>query len=258
MEDVPHVVIITHKPGQDPGAAPELLQLAGCDVSVWCIPERPVPPAPDQYDGVVVLGGSMRLRDSDEYPWLHAEAAYLERVLADGVPALGICLGGQIFCQLAGGAVALADGPEREWIRVQPATSDDPLTHGLPPHFPGYTMHEDTTLPPPGSVEVFRGGHCPQGTRFPGTRAWALAFHPDVSIPLAWEWHTRLGEELSRVGRTPVQQHAHFLASYAASRPYSTRIFANFAAVCGAAVPEVDGEGGVGERLAVIRPGGEA
>ena len=55
--------------------------------------------------GVVVLGSEQTAFD-DAVPWLHGELSLVRQALADGVPLLGICFGGQVLARALGAGLA--------------------------------------------------------------------------------------------------------------------------------------------------------
>ena len=50
----------------------------------------------DDFAGIVPLGGSMQSWDEERLPFLGRERELLREAVDEGVPVLGICLGGQI------------------------------------------------------------------------------------------------------------------------------------------------------------------
>jgi len=72
--------------------------------------------------GLVVLGSEQTAFD-DGVPWLAAELDLVCQALADGIPVLGICFGGQMLAAVLGGDVERAPEPELGWYTV---TSSEP------------------------------------------------------------------------------------------------------------------------------------
>ena len=56
----------------------------------------------------------MGVYDEAEYPFLRDEHRFLTRVLAQGVPLLGICLGSQLLAKALGTGVS--QSPEGNWL----------------------------------------------------------------------------------------------------------------------------------------------
>ncbi len=54
-------------------------------------------PDPTRYNAIIVLGGSAHVYDKHRYPYTVREEAYLHQAIKQGIPYLGICLGGQLL-----------------------------------------------------------------------------------------------------------------------------------------------------------------
>jgi GMP synthase (glutamine-hydrolysing) len=133
----PLMLVVEHERAVPVGLLGERLAAAGCRVeTVGPDTGRPIPLAPDGYDGVVVLGGSMGPTDDDVAPWLPDVRELIAACLAAGTPLLAICLGAELLAHVAGGRVGpIAAGAEIGLtpIRLLPAASADPLLAGVPP-----------------------------------------------------------------------------------------------------------------------------
>jgi len=91
----------------------DLLGERGHDVRYLDAGVRPlhdVDPMADQL--VVVLGGPVGVYETEAYPFLKEEIAFVRRRLAARKPTLGICLGAQIMAAALGARVY--PGPEKE------------------------------------------------------------------------------------------------------------------------------------------------
>ena len=69
--------------------------------------------------GLIVLGGPMGVYESDTHPFLQAETALIEKMIAAGRPALGICLGAQLIAQVLGARVFPGEQREVGWAPVE-------------------------------------------------------------------------------------------------------------------------------------------
>lgn len=185
----------------------EAIAEAGGQLDLWVPAERSEPAAdPLGYDAVFVLGGSMNVDEGDRHRWLATEEAMLRELLANEIPLLGLCLGGQMLAAAAGGEPRRAPRPEIGWHRVEvtPEGADDPLLGPLAPAFEAYMWHSFEFPLPPGAVPLARSEFCLQACRI-GERAWALQFHPELSAADARHWISglRADSDAVRAGIDP-------------------------------------------------------
>src|SRR6266568_4437928 len=91
---------------------------AGVDLEVIATDrDQQVPGDLDDAAGLVLLGGSMDVSDAPDHPALGAAMALIRLAAAQDIPALGICLGGQLAAHALGGrAYRSSRGPEYGWI----------------------------------------------------------------------------------------------------------------------------------------------
>ncbi|HWN72847.1 MAG TPA: type 1 glutamine amidotransferase [Solirubrobacterales bacterium] len=184
------VLAIVHQRDAGPGVFAEAIADAGGQLDEWTLAERPQPPAdPLSYDAVLVLGGAMNVDEGDRHGWIAEEEALLRELLAQKVPLLGLCLGGQLLAAAAGTPPRRASRPEIGWHRVEvtPEGKDDPLLGPLAPDFEAFQWHSYEFPLPPDAVPLARSKVCLQACRL-GKRAWAIQFHPEVSRADALHW----------------------------------------------------------------------
>jgi GMP synthase-like glutamine amidotransferase len=86
-----------------------------------------VPPSVSTYSGLVFMGGPMSV--NDDLPWIAGELDLIRDAVAQGVPVLGHCLGGQLISKALGGVVSKNPVKEIGWGRVPAKTM--PRTTGL-------------------------------------------------------------------------------------------------------------------------------
>ena len=79
-----------------------------------------LPPSPaDAYDAVMIFGGTDNLDERGAKPWMDRELEVLDRLIAGGTPVLGICLGGQLIAEVAGGSVFQMGHESVGWQEVE-------------------------------------------------------------------------------------------------------------------------------------------
>ena len=128
--------------------------------------------------GVVVLGSEQTAFD-DAVPWLHGELSLVRQALADGVPLLGICFGGQVLARALGARVYRLPEPEIGWVRL--ASPHPGLACG-----PWLEWHRDGFELPQGARELATGGASVQAYAI-GPHL-GLQFHPEATEPITQAW----------------------------------------------------------------------
>jgi GMP synthase (glutamine-hydrolysing) len=154
---------------------------------------------PSGYDAVLVFGGAVHPDRDDQHPWLKEQLPWLEGLIADGVPTLGICLGSQLLARAAGASVGPLTEPEIGWYEVEltDAGRDDPVLSALPPRFTALESHYYAHGLPNGAVELARNTACLQGFRL-GDVCWGVQFHPEVTEPQLGRWATEKDVDAER------------------------------------------------------------
>ncbi len=157
---------------------------------------------PDDWSGLVVLGGPMNVDQIDEHPFLADEVRWIRQALDARLPMLGICLGAQLLAKTAGAKVYPNHTKEIGWYDLQllPAATDDPLFSGLATEQTVFQWHGDTFDLPAGAVHLARGPLCEhQAFRF-GPAAWGLQFHLEITAEAVDDWTSNPGN-CCEVGR---------------------------------------------------------
>jgi GMP synthase-like glutamine amidotransferase len=153
------------------------------------------------FDGVLVLGGSLSADDAR----LAAACESLREAVLDGVPYLGVCLGGQLLARVLGAPVKRA-GAEAgiHDVFLTDAARSDPVFAGLPGKIEVFGWHTDSFDLPRGAVPLAGSLACAfQAFRY-GRTAYGVQFHPEVRVDdvLAWQNVNGYRSLLEQSGRT--------------------------------------------------------
>jgi len=186
----PRVLAIRPDPDDPLGPVAEWLRGAGVE---------PVEVAGDEvpgnlagYAGLIVLGGYMGANDDAAHPWLARVKALLREAVADELPTLGICLGGQLLAVANGGRVERSpDGPEygAQLVAKRSVAAQDPLFRPLPIATDVIQWHVDAiTRLPPGAIELASSPVCANQAFRLGRLAWGLQFHIETTPDLVRQW----------------------------------------------------------------------
>lgn len=130
------------------------------------------------YRAAVSLG-SARAAYDDTVPWLAAELAFTERLLAAEVPVLGICFGAQVLARVLGARLYRLSAPEIGWVRTPGGCSAMPEGPWLSWHYDGFDL-------PPGAAELAANEVSVQA--FSAGPHTGVQFHPEATQPIARSW----------------------------------------------------------------------
>jgi GMP synthase (glutamine-hydrolysing) len=172
--------------------------------------------------GVIIFGGPGSANDGDEC--MRAEVDWIETVLSERKPFLGICLGAQILAKHLGAKVA----PHPEGVaeigyhRIRPAMGNT-LGEGAPGQV--YQWHrEGFGLPHGASLLASADGPFPVQA-FGYASAVGVQFHPEITYAMVSRWTVRSAHRLSLPG---AQARAQQLESHIAHAPVVQRWLAAF------------------------------
>ena len=190
------VLSVTHGPTVQGGVFDEEAEKAGHRLDRWSVPLGSAPHEPGTYDAVMVFGGSMHPDQDEHFPWLEREAEFLSGVLAEDVPAIGVCLGAQLLARAAGAWVGPARTPEIGWhaFDLTPDGHIDPVLGTLPARVEAFQWHHYTFHVPDGGTELAANDLCTQAFRV--GNAWGIQFHAEVTEAMVEGWIAEDGDEL--------------------------------------------------------------
>jgi GMP synthase-like glutamine amidotransferase len=184
------VLSIVHQADAAAGVFADEVVARGHALDDWLIAEEPEPPAPlEAYDAVLVFGGAMHVDQEDRHGWLRDERLLLQRLVAEEVPLMGVCLGGQLVAKALHAHVRRLPSPEIGWpvVELTGEAESDPVFAGLPGRFPSFQWHLYHFELPAGAVPLARNERCLQAFRA-GPATWAIQFHAEITGEDAVDW----------------------------------------------------------------------
>ncbi|HET8899444.1 MAG TPA: gamma-glutamyl-gamma-aminobutyrate hydrolase family protein [Rhodanobacteraceae bacterium] len=147
-------------------------------------------PNVDHYRGLVVLGGPMNVADRDQRAHLLTELRAIERMLAQGKPVLGICLGAQLLAHVLGAPIRRLSAPEIGWHRLH-TTADarvDSVLSPLAEAVEVFQWHSCCFDVPRDATHLAATDGCPpQAFRY-GDNAYGFQFHLEMDQALIERW----------------------------------------------------------------------
>jgi GMP synthase-like glutamine amidotransferase len=196
----PRILAVRNDDDDPLGPVGDWLRAAGVEPVEVAGPD--VPETLEGYAGLIVLGGAMGATDDDVAPWLPRVRALLRAAVADEVPTLGICLGGQLLAVANGGRVERSpEGPEigAQLVAKRSAAASDPLFRPLPIAPDVIQWHVDAiTVLPPGAIRLASSPVCENQAFRLGRLAWGLQFHIETTPEVVRDWVA--GDDGTRVG----------------------------------------------------------
>ncbi len=174
----------------------------------------------------------MGVHDQDRYPFLADEMKLIAQAVAQGLPTLGVCLGGQLLASALGATVRQAAQKEIGWHRVTLASdaAEDALWHGLPGVFTGFHWHGDFFELPPGAVPLASSALTPcQAFRF-GDATYGFQFHLEVTEAIIRDWTAGFAGELTESALTAAPLLDGIPEHLGPMQDVARRVFARWAA----------------------------
>ena len=231
------VLIAQHESDADSGRLEPALRRAGVAIdSVLTYEGARLPPTLAGYDGFVSLGGAMYVSDGHRFPFIAHEQQLFREAIASAVPALGICLGGQILASALGARIQRGELAQIGWDLVHVEDTADPLLAAIAPAARLFEWHSDSFDLPDGATLLARSDEVPVQA-FRAGSAWAMQFHIEVERRHLEAWSSGPGgaAELAALGQSADQLLRESGAPLARQQELADRLFDAFAALLTAA-----------------------
>ncbi len=200
------VAIFRHSATEGAGYFAEFLNAHAIPWQLIRIDEgEPVPRNANDFSGLVFMGGPMSV--NDDLPWILYVLPLIRDAVANDVPLLGHCLGGQLISKALGGTVDTNPVKEIGWGEVTVADSTVAREwFGDIKSFDSFHWHGETFTLPQGAVHLLSSAHC-QNQAFAMGRHLALQCHIEMTQHMIDEWcEIGAGELAASVASPGVQQ----------------------------------------------------
>jgi GMP synthase (glutamine-hydrolysing) len=193
-----NILAVIHGSEARSGVFGDVARKRGHRLEEWSLAwGTPAPRPIDDYGAILVFGGAMHADQDEHHPWLREENLFIQRLLDQHVPLLGVCLGAQLIAKAAHASVYPASEPEVGWVEIEltGATANDPLLGSFPTRFQAFQWHYYTYDLPAGAGELARSRVCTQAFRL-GECAWGIQFHAEVTEEQIGRWIEEAPEEV--------------------------------------------------------------
>jgi GMP synthase-like glutamine amidotransferase len=192
---MPRLHVLQHHPCESPGAILDWARERGCAIATTHLYRGE--PLPDAADFLVVMGGPMNIYQDRDHPWLRAERSFLQRHIAAGKPAIGVCLGAQFLADALGGRVTQNPRIEIGWWPVEFTPEARERFPFLPGRLETLHWHGDTFDLPAGATRLATSAACANQGFLYDDRVLALQFHPEMTRAVAAELAREFGAALT-------------------------------------------------------------
>jgi GMP synthase-like glutamine amidotransferase len=182
------VAIFRHSPTEGPGYFATYLDERHIPWRLVALDQgEAVPVDPQQFAGLVFMGGPMSV--NDDLPWIAPLLRLIRQGIAADVPALGHCLGGQLISKALGGSVGRNPVKEIGWGEIEIA--DHPVAQqwfgpGIR-RFESFHWHGETFTIPKGAVRIMGNRHC-ENQGFVMGSSLGMQCHVEMTEELVRSW----------------------------------------------------------------------
>lgn len=205
------IAIFRHAPTEGPGHFASFLDARNLPWQLVAIDTgAPVPASPEAYAGLVFMGGPMSV--NDDLPWIPPVLDLIRRAVAENIPVLGHCLGGQLIAKALGGQVTRNPVKEIGWGRVLVAESPEARAwFGDITGFEAFHWHGETFSLPPGATRILSSEHCANQAYVLGKHL-GMQCHVEMTDAMIREWCAVGADEIAASNSPAVQAPSAMLA----------------------------------------------
>ena len=140
----------------------------------------------DDFDWLMVMGGSQHAWQEDINPWLLPEKRFISEALAAEKTVIGICFGAQLLAEALGGNLFTNEQPEIGWydVNLTDEGRQSFLFKDLPETFFTFHWHSDHFSLPPGCARLAdKPAHCQPGVHQTRQTGGRHSISPGVHPP---------------------------------------------------------------------------
>src|SRR5665213_263433 len=141
------------------------------------------------HQALIVMGGPQSAND----PAMSAEMHFIQQVIDDHYPVLGICLGSQLIAKALGAHVYRNREKEIGWAPVHftGIAQSDPVLSGLDSPATFFHWHSETFTQPSGTELLAYSDRCRQQAFRYRDSVYGIQFHPEITPAMIVDWSTQ-------------------------------------------------------------------
>ena len=179
LRRVVQLLCLTHVAFEGPARIADWARDRGHDLTVVRADLASELHPPARLDGLVVMGGPMSATDS--FPWMLRELAFIERMLNQEAPVLGVCLGAQLLAHIFGAQVHRAEHKEIGWWPVRRMQNAGMPVVQLPESFVPLHWHGETFELPKRAIRLAESEAIANQAFLLDSRVLGLQFHVEAT-----------------------------------------------------------------------------
>lgn len=199
------IAVFRFSPTEGPAQFARWLDAAALPWQLIAVDEDDAIPADaTQFAGIGMMGGPMSV--NDVLAWIDPLSRLLRHAVANDIPVIGHCLGGQLLAQALGARVRRTQTPEIGWIDVEStgAAARDAWFGGRA-RFTPFQWHYDVFELPPGATRVLTNSFNPNQAYVIGEKHIGFQCHIEMTGDLVETWCRSGADEIAAPG-TPARQ----------------------------------------------------
>jgi GMP synthase-like glutamine amidotransferase len=155
--------------------------------------------------GLAMMGGPMSV--NDDLDWISPMLKLVRASVAENVPVIGHCLGGQLLAKALGGAVTKNPVKEIGWGPVTAASTSAAREWGAAEPFLSYHWHGETFSIPDKATRIWSSAQCENQAFVTGDMHIGMQCHIEITAELIASWCETGAEEIERnLSRSPAVQ----------------------------------------------------
>jgi GMP synthase-like glutamine amidotransferase len=199
------IAIFRHVPTEGAGYFSEFIDERRIPWQLICIDSGDdVPSNAAAYSGLVFMGGPMSV--NDDLPWIPKVESLIRDAVAQDIPLMGHCLGGQLISKALGGVVKRNPVKEIGWGEVQVSDNDIARSwFGGIQTFQSFHWHGETFTLPQGATHLLSSTYCVNQAYAIGKHL-AMQCHIEMTAEMIAAWCAVGADEVATSRNSPAVQ----------------------------------------------------